>query len=203
MRKIDGPICSRCGFPFPTIARPAEAGGQRLCASCLSHEPPFTRSRQWGYYEGTLREAIHKFKYEGKTALAEPLGDWLAALASKECHLIIPVPLHKRRLRERGFNQSLLLAKRLGRALKLPVDYQSLIRTRPTPPQINLSREERLRNVRGAFAIGDRSKVSGRSILLIDDVITSGATVGECARTLLKAGAASVEVLALARAVAW
>jgi ComF family protein len=115
--------------------------------------------------------------------------------------VIIPVPLHPRRLREREFNQSLLLADRIGRHLNVPVSFTDLIRLVPSPAQTTLSRKGRLKNLRGAFAVRDAESVAGKRVLLIDDVFTTGATVNECAKTLRKAGSGDVFVLTLARTV--
>jgi ComF family protein len=118
-----------------------------------------------------------------------------------EIDLIIPVPLHAARLREREFNQSLLLADRIGRHLNIPVSCTALIRTAPAPPQTTLSRKERLKNLRGAFAVPRPESVAGQRILLVDDVLTTGTTVNVCAKTLRKAGSAHVFVLTLGRTV--
>jgi ComF family protein len=117
---------------------------------------------------------------------------------------IIPVPLHHRRLRQRGFNQASLLARRLGSFLKIPVDYSSLRRSRWTDPQIGLSRKQRAENVRGAFSLKTTEKVGGKGVLLVDDVLTTGETVNQCVKVLKKAGGArEVVVLTVARTVAW
>jgi ComF family protein len=151
-------------------------------------------------------EGIHRLKYGGKTSLSRPLG----ALAkdtfckfwdSGGIDLILPVPLHIKRLRERGFNQAHLVNKKWAEMEGIPFDGFTLSRSRWTKPQTSLTRAERRRNVKGAFSLRCAEKVKGLSILLVDDVFTTGATVNECARVLVKAGAASVDVLTLARAV--
>jgi ComF family protein len=121
--------------------------------------------------------------------------------AFNDCDVIVPVPLHPERLRWRGYNQALLLARRVGKRLKRPVDGFSLTRTRNTQPQVELRESERRRNVTGAFAVVEGSRLQGKKILLVDDVYTSGATAGECARVLTESGAENVSVLTLARAV--
>jgi ComF family protein len=150
-----------------------------------------------------LQDAICLFKYGGKIPLAGPLAhlmiDRLPPLDGID--LIIPVPLHPERLREREFNQSLLLADRIGRYLDIPVSCTALTRIAPAPPQTTLSRKERLNNLRGAFAVSRPQTIIGKRILLIDDVFTTGTTVNVCAKTLRKAGSSDVSVLTLGRTV--
>lgn len=163
-------------------------------------------ARALGVYEGSLREAIHRWKYEGKTALtsffASRMVEGLSRYWDPESFdLLIPVPLHPQRLRERGFNQALLLAKEMSHRTGIPFRKRLLRKSRPTPPQVNLSGGEREKAVRGSFYTTRSEDVKGRSILLVDDVYTTGATVNECARALLKAGAERVDVLTLAHAL--
>jgi ComF family protein len=165
--------------------------------------PRFDRAVAVARYEGVLAEAIGLFKYQGKTHLAGPLTELmlsgLSRLPRPDC--LVPVPLHPRRLREREYNQALLLCDALGRRLGLEVIPDGLERVRETPPQIGLSIADRRRNVRRAFVAKHPEIIEGRQILLIDDVLTTGATVNECARVLKRAGAKAVYVLTLARAV--
>jgi ComF family protein len=141
-------------------------------------------------------------KYRGKFALADALGRLMQAFPEfPQADLLMPVPIHPTRLREREFNQSLLLADRLNRTLRLPLSFDNLVRTRPTPPQTELSRSARLTNLRRAFSLRHPDDVKERRILLIDDVFTTGTTVNECAKTLRKAGAADVYVCTLARTI--
>ena len=195
-RLFTGPACSRCGRPF-------ESGPDHPCAACESRPPAYDRAAAAGPYEGVLAQAITLFKYRRKTGLARPLGallaDRLAALPPVD--LVIPIPLHPRRLREREFNQSLLLAQEVSRPAGLPLAYQAVARVGWAPPQVELSGPDRLTNVRGAFEVRDASAVAERSVLLVDDVMTTGATVNECAKALRKAGAAAVYVLTVARTV--
>ncbi len=193
------PRCPRCGLSFAS-----SAGEDHLCSVCLSQERHFSLARAVTPYKGLITEAIARFKYRGATGLGRPLGALLARYDDPEFplhpfHLILPVPLHPQRLRRRGFNQSLLLARRVGRAHGIPVNFASLLRIRPTLPQVELSGPRREKNIRGAFAVPDPGAVRGRRLLLIDDVFTTGATVSECARVLLGAGADRVDVLTLAR----
>lgn len=198
---IDSPLCPRCGTPFP----PTE-GGDHLCGECLLTERPFAVARSVGRYEETLLAAIHRFKYRGKTGVGDLLGQMMADFAGKIWDMtlferILPVPLHPKRLRERGFNQAVILARVLSRRFDLPLDFASLRRERFTPPQVGLDREARSANVRGAFVVTHPERVAGRRLLLVDDVYTTGNTLSECARVLIRAKAEAVAVLTLARAV--
>jgi ComF family protein len=152
-----------------------------------------------------MPEIISRYKYRGDSRLAKSLGDLLAGYEDSDFsfhdyRLVVPVPLHPRRLRRRGFNQSLLLARRISRRYSLPLDFTALRRIRATVPQTELSAAERRKNIRGAFAVFRAQTITEKDILLVDDVFTTGATVEECAKVLLKAGANRVDVLTLARA---
>jgi ComF family protein len=182
-------------------------GTDHLCGRCLRKRPTYRRARACSLYSisqsepSPLASALHRYKY-GRDVTLAPM---LAHLVRQRCphgpeyDLLIPVPLHAARLRWRGFNQSLLLAKELASAWRLSLDPFVLRRCRSTPPQVGLDERARRRNVRGAFAVADHSSVKGRAVLLIDDVFTTGATVNECALTLRRAGARYVDVLVLAR----
>jgi ComF family protein len=150
-----------------------------------------------------LRQAIRLFKYRKKVALADALGDLLRRGCPDfpPADLLMPVPLHPARLREREFNQSLLLADRLNRRLRLRLSYDNLVRLRPTQAQTDLPRAARLKNLRRAFAVLRPGEVEGRRVILVDDVMTTGTTVNECAKALRRAGAAGVYVGTLARTI--
>jgi ComF family protein len=200
IRLVAHPRCPRCGVGFA-----ADLGEDHLCADCLRGEGHFTKARALAHYEGLMAAVLARFKYRGHSRLARPLGDLLAEyrepdFSFADYRLVIPVPLHPRRLRQRGFNQSLLLARRIGRRHSLPLDFTALRRIRPTLPQTELSAAERQKNIRGAFAVSNPRAVDGNAVLLVDDVFTTGATVEECAKALLKSGAGRVDVLTLARA---
>lgn len=197
-RFITGPICPVCGVPFAS-----QEVDDHPCGRCIKGRRPFHKARSIGLYEGGLLETIHSFKYNGKVALARPLGEMMAQAITNpyDYHFIVPIPLHKKRLRERGFNQSLLLAREVGKRFGIQIEYTNLKRIRPTEPQINLKGKERLKNVKGAFAVTDGGVFKGKRILLIDDVYTTGATVSECAKILRKARAGRLDVLTLARVV--
>lgn len=199
IRRIATPLCERCGIPFDT-----RGGDDHLCGDCLASRPSFAVARALGIYESVLLDAIHRFKYRGKVVTGELLGRFMAAatyhgLDIPDYSLVIPVPLHRKKLRQRGFNQSLILAREIAKAFGLPLDFTTLKRHLDTTPQIALGREMRRKNVRGAFRVVDSQRLKGERILLVDDVYTTGSTVGECARALLKSGADRVGVLTLAR----
>ncbi|MBW1682328.1 MAG: ComF family protein [Deltaproteobacteria bacterium] len=197
--EISSPLCPCCGTPFPG------EGPDHLCEPCLRKAPAFDALRAPYLYEGALMTAIHRLKYGGKSSLAHVLGPLLArfALGWLEARdpLVMPVPLHPRKLRERGFNQSLLLARHVARALDAKLDFTTLCRVRYTKPQTGLDREERRRNVVRAFEVRGKDSLKGLDILLVDDVATTGNTLGECAGVLKRRGAGRVFCLVLARAV--
>lgn len=209
IERIVGPYCRTCGLPFPRF-EPIDRDGSRpdahLCGECRRRRPPFAYARSAVQYDEVAREAMHAFKFGRRRALASPLGDLLAeigpgALPGGRPDLVIPVPLHPSRERERGFNQSLLLARRLGRAWRVPVRADVLVRTVPTSPQSELGAEERRANVRGAFSLRRPELCAGRHLIVVDDVFTTGSTVAACARCLKKGGARAVGVLTVARAM--
>lgn len=187
-----------------------KSGPAALCPECFSSikfmKPQFG-IHSAALYDGTVRTALHRFKFQKRKNLAEPLGILLVnylgqttSLNIKELDSIVPVPLHKKRRRERGFNQIELLARVIGRYYELPV-VASLERIKNTRPQFDLPREERLTNLKGAFRVSQPKEVYNKRLLLLDDIYTTGATVAECAKTLSIAGARRIEVLTLARAV--
>ncbi len=197
--RITSPLCPVCGTPFAP-----ETQGDHLCENCLRGQPHYDAIRAPYLYEGALMRAIHQFKYGAKTFLADSLGPSLARfaedwVANSEGLLTMPVPLHPRRLRERGFNQGLLLARHVARHLKTELDFLSLRRVRYTSPQMGLKKEERRKNVRGAFGLERPEVVRNRTVLLVDDVATTGNTLSECGRVLKRAGCKKVLCLVLAR----
>lgn len=196
---IHPPICSICGAPF--ISQEIE---DHPCGDCLTQPKYFTMARALGIYEGTLQKAIHDWKYKGKTDLTLFFGEWMKEGLNRYWNLLsfdllIPVPLHPQRLRQRGFNQSLLLVKELNRHSGIPFQKALLLKEKPTPPQVDLKGVEREKALKGVFkVVGEEKLLEGKTILLIDDVYTTGATVNECAKILLKGGAKRVDVLTLA-----
>jgi ComF family protein len=154
------------------------------------------------YFEGALREALHQLKYRGHTALAEPLGNLMAVYWMQHtipADVVVPVPLHAARLRERGYNQAALLARAMAQRIGLPLDERTLVRERATAPQVDLDARQRKENVHDAFRCSDRT-LAGRQVLLVDDVCTTGATLEACAVALYEGGARGVQALTLARA---
>lgn len=197
IRPVDSPRCPRCSLPYP-----GETDRDHLCEHCLREPPAYTRVLAAAHYEGVLREAVHRFKYRGAIGLDRPLTFLLfdrfeQCLADFSPDLVVPVPLHVDRLRRRTYNQALLLARRLGRMLELPVGARALSRSRATHAQQKLSGRGRRANLRGAFA--GSGEVAGRRVLLVDDVMTTGATVEACSRELRRCGAGEVLVAVLAR----
>ncbi|MHB8769434.1 MAG: double zinc ribbon domain-containing protein [Syntrophales bacterium] len=198
---IRSPLCPRCGVPFP-----AGNGEDHLCGECLTGERPYAIARSLGLYEGTLLKAIHLFKYRGRIGIGEILGKMMADFAGGQWDMdvfsvVIPVPLHRKRLRERGFNQALILAREVAKRFSLPLEFMALSREVFTAPQVGLGRAERSKNVRKAFAVRKPDAIAGRRILLVDDVTTTGSTVSECAAVLKREDAETVAVLTLARAL--
>lgn len=196
---IHGEICLICGTPFPDSPAPSH-----LCGDCLEAKPSFSCARAVFGYESVILEAIHRFKYKRDLSVGETLADVMADFSFPDVNvsdytMILPVPLHVKRLRERGFNQSLILAKAIGRKHKIPVNFSLLKRHQFTESQTGMNRKERSENIKGAFAVTDAEKIAGQNIILVDDVFTTGATANECAKTLLKAKARKVTVLTLAR----
>jgi ComF family protein len=196
---IAAPQCDRCGLPF------AFAVAERArCAACLADPPPFARARAVLVYDDASRRLILGFKHADRTEAAPAFGRWLARAGAPllaDADLVAPVPLHRWRLFRRRYNQAALLAHAVGRVAQRPVVADLIVRRRATPTQGGRGRRGRVRNVSGAFALAPRraAQARGRRVLLIDDVHTTGATLAECARVLLRAGAAAVDVLTLAR----
>ena len=207
MEPMAGPLCRVCGAAFHSISdnNTYEKAEGRLCGECILTPPSFERALSALAYRGPLRTAIHRFKYNGETRLAKVLGALMVTgaplnvLETNNIDMVMPIPLHRKRLRERGFNQSLLLAGIVARAAGATVDHKSLRRVRHTTPQIELSGKERAMNVRGAFEVSSRVTLKAKTVLIIDDVYTTGSTIGECAKILKKEGA-RVIALTLARA---
>lgn len=205
IERLHSPLCTVCGVPLEP-SRVESHGG--WCHGCSAAPPSFTQARAITRYRAEDEEhaavpsLIRRHKYgrdQSLThALAECVGEPLP-LAENDYDLVVPVPLHPERLRWRGFNQAALLGVSIARRLGRPLDSGSLVRTRATQPQTARDRHERYRNVRNAFVVRRPARIANRRILLIDDVMTTGATVDECARALLAAGARRVDVLTLAR----
>jgi ComF family protein len=192
-------FCSICGIPFEGT------GSDHPCGRCMASPPPYSAARAALRYEGSCRDLIHAFKYTQKSHLRRPLGLLMASLlnqfvAEQKPDLLIPVPLHISRLRTRGFNQAILLGEILSRQWQIPLLRQGLQRIRPTTPQMELTRDQRLTNLRDAFAIKDATMPADRRVMLVDDVFTTGSTLSECARVLRQEGYHEVSAVTVAHA---
>lgn len=196
---VASPLCTCCGAVFAS-----RDGVDRVCSDCQVDPPPFSRARAAAIYnrppDGPAAQAIKRFKFTRQMAYLPVMQHWLQRPLCLElvadADLIVPVPLHPKRLKHRGFNQALLLAKAFP---QVPLGREAVVRVRHTVPQVELKPKERRENVKGAFAVPDPALVKGKNVLLLDDVYTTGATVRECAKVLLKAGAGRVDVLTIAR----
>jgi ComF family protein len=205
IRLVRRPCCNRCGLPFAT-----QGGENHACGRCLARPPFFGKARAAAIYAASdppdqpLKSVLQRYKYNRDVSLAAPLARLLnrnlpVDLAAYD--LILPVPLHPTRLRWRGFNQALLLARHIAAHRNARVDPFALERVRPTQPQVDLDEQQRQRNVARAFRVTRPELLRGRRVLLVDDVYTTGSTVNECSRSIAGAGADGVDVLVLARAV--
>lgn len=192
--RISSPICPRCGEAQPD---------DETCQNCRQHPPEYEALRSFGVFDGPLRDALHRMKYQRDIGLGEPLSKHLIGLYNDlkwEIDMIVPVPLGTERLKERGYNQSGLLARPLAFSARKAFLPGILNRTRDTRTQVGLSAKERRENVDGAFSSSDKS-VQGKVVLIVDDVTTTGSTISACAKALRAAGASKVYGLTLARAV--
>ena len=199
---IEPPYCARLGIPFTY-----DPGPGLLSMEAIADPPAYDRARAAVRYDDIARALVLSFKYGDRLDLAPMMGKWMARAGREllsEADALLPVPLHWRRLWARRFNQSAALAGAISDIAGLPVLHGALKRVRATPQQVGLSKTERADNVQGAFRVpaDEKAQVAGRRLVLIDDVLTSGATVDTCARALLRAGAAHVDVLVFARVVA-
>ena len=207
--RVDGPICTLCGR---RIREPD--GGEPVCGACRGRTRHLRRARSFGSYEGSLKTALHQLKYQARVELATPLGRLLFETfrqhwPGRDLDIILPVPLHPRKFRRRGFNQAYLLirgwpALAAEKGLDLPdgiLQRSALRRVRETDAQVGMNRRTRQANIRNAFTLGPGVSVSGKRILLVDDVYTTGATAEECAGALRRAGAEWVDLLTLAQTV--
>lgn len=196
---IEAPYCSVCGLPFDM---PMLAGS--LCASCIDHPPRFDQARAAVVYNDASRKLILAFKYGDRLNAVITFIPWLkraGATLTASADVLVPVPLHKSRLWKRRYNQASILACALAKEILKPCYPDGLLRTRATVPQKGLTKKERYQNVHHAFCVNPKYRQSfqGKTVLLVDDVFTSGATLNECAHALKKSGAAAVHVLTIAR----
>ena len=188
--------CTTCGLPL-------QATESETCAVCLAKPPRIARSRAAVAYDDISRGIAIRLKYGRKVALAKTMARYMAPLVgdADEARLLVPVPLHRTRLWRRGFNQSMLVARELSIRLGIPSASFAIRRIRRTPPLKGMSALQRRKAVSGAFRVRDKSAIAGKTIILIDDVLTTGSTAEACARVLKRAGAARVELVSWARVV--
>ncbi|MCI4625631.1 MAG: ComF family protein [Candidatus Magnetoovum sp. WYHC-5] len=195
IRPIDFNVCRSC-------AAPLKAAGATICVECIRNEPWFSNTFAYGVYDGALKEAIIAFKYAPYSRiLVRQLGTFFNALNLPQANYIIPVPLSKKRLIHRGFNQSLLLAREVSVKFSVPVYYDLLLKTRDTGQQAKRKRNERKKALKNAFVVNVNKGIDDKHIIVVDDVMTTGATLNECAKALKKAGASKVTCVVLARAI--
>ena len=201
---IEKPYCDRLGTPFAQ-----DLGAEGLISpEAMSNPPVYARARAVARFDdGPTRHIVHRLKYGDRMEMSKPMGAWMARAGAEllaQADLIVPVPLHRARLWSRRFNQSAALAKVISACCGVPVDMQALARIKPTISQVGLTRRQRADNVQGAFRARDESRLSliDRNVVLVDDVLTSGATINAASRALLRGGARRVDVLVFARVVA-
>lgn len=203
MHFVTGTACIRCGVPLMGDST-ASAGTADLCDGCLRHPPSWDRGAAAVVYSGTGRRVVLSLKHGDRLDLVPPLAGWMASAGRDliaDADLIVPVPLHWKRLLKRRYNQSAELGRRLARVARKPLAVDVLTRRRATTPQEKMNRDARAANQAAAFAVSQRHRVvlDGANVLLIDDVLTTGSTLSACAEALREAGAAQVNVLVLAR----
>jgi ComF family protein len=201
MRLIERPYCARLGIPFTY-----DIGPGARSAEAIADPPPFDRCRAVAVFDDVARALVHGLKYRDQLELSAWMASWMRRAGDEvvtEADIVVPVPLYRGRLWRRRYNQSVLLARGVGRLAGKPVSVTALQRIRATEQQVGLTADQRDRNVRGAFRVPAEEKiaVAGRRVLLVDDVYTTGATVKAATRALLRAGASAVDVLVFARVV--
>ncbi len=200
VRFIERPFCERLGTPFEQ-----NLGEGLLSPQAIADPPVFARARAVARFEdGPARTLAHRLKYSDRAELARPIARWMARAGADilaEADVLAPVPLHPLRLWRRRFNQAALLAREVSRQTGTRCDVGAFMRVKATPSQVGLSRAQRAENVQGAFRVADRATVKGLNVVLVDDVLTSGATANAASRVLLRAGASRVDVLVFARVV--
>jgi ComF family protein len=199
---LSAPCCAACGYPFAYEMADADS----LCASCMQHKPHYDGHRSMLKFDEHSKKLIHDLKYHDKPLLLDLFGEWLMRAGNEfwdDNVILMPIPLHFLRLWQRRYNQAALLAKALAKRSGHALMLDGLKRVKRRPPQAGLSREQRLKNMRGVFATPLKCKaaINGKTIVLVDDVMTTGATLNACARTLKRAGASRVYAVTLARTV--
>jgi ComF family protein len=202
LRFIRKPCCEQCALPFPNDIGGAQ--GVLICGACIENPPTFRRGRAALVYDDASRKIIVRYKHGDQLQAIHTFVPWLRAAGADviaDADVIIPVPLHRWRLLKRRYNQSALLARGLADAVLKPVCVDGLLRLKATPPQAKLTRPQREDNMRGAFCVNPkrRAHIQGKTVLLLDDVLTTGATLNACAEALYDAGALAVDIIAVAR----
>lgn len=203
IRFIERPFCERLGIPFAV-----DLGAEGLLSpDAIANPPVYARARAVAQFDdGPARSLVHRLKYGDRLELARTMGAWMARAGDElltEADVLLPVPLHRGRLARRRFNQAAVLARTVSDRSGVPLDALALTRVKPTPPQVGLTRTQRAANVQGAFKVHPESRgaVDGKAVVLVDDVMTSGATINAAARAVLRGGAKRVDVLVFARVV--
>ncbi len=196
VRSVVKPFCEICGLP---LAKLNHFSDDLFCGSCMSNAPAYDRARYGVYYENAVRSAITRFKFHASLFNVRPIAEFLIDAfnrhyADESIDVILPIPIHRKRLIERGFNQVITLSKKLSNSTGIPIERTSLIKRKHTKPQVGLPRSKRILNLKNAFEVSKPEKISGKRVLIIDDVSTTGATVSEAAKAVRKAGAAYTAV---------
>ncbi len=199
VRFLSDSLCGTCGMPVPGIAGQEAA----VCGRCLTRPPRYGRARYGTHYERLVREALVRFKYHaalhsGRGLSVLLIRSFYRYFEKSEFDVIVPVPIHRKRLIRRGFNQSLVLAQRLSADTGIPINRTALKKVKDTLPQVGLTRRERIENLKGSFGVSNPAVLLGKRVLLVDDVATTGSTIAECAKVIAAAKAARVDVLVLA-----
>lgn len=190
VKPYEGSSCIKCGTPLVSDL-------SSTCGECHKNEPFFDNAQCFGLHEGALQKAISLFKFHGIKRLSYPLSEKILLKKLPQADILLPVPLHKKRLKYRGFNQSALLGKYIAQRSDMPLSLNTLVRIKNTVPQVGLSAVDRERNIKNAFDVVSKEKIKGKRVMLVDDVFTTGATVRECSMVLKQAGAEKVYVVTL------
>ncbi len=200
VRSVVMPFCEICGLPLTKFDH---CSHDLFCGSCMSNAPAYDKARYGVYYEDAVRSAITRFKFHASLFNVRPIAEFLIDAfnrhyADESIDVILPIPIHRKRLIERGFNQVITLSKKLSHSTGIPIERTSLIKKRHTKPQVGLPRSKRILNLKNAFLVSKPERICGKRVLIIDDVSTTGATVSEAAKAVKKAGASYTAVLVLA-----
>ncbi|MDR3605434.1 MAG: ComF family protein [Syntrophaceae bacterium] len=199
VRLVSQPFCNLCGLPLATF----DDRSSLLCGRCLTKTPPYDKARYGVYYEQSVRAGVTRLKFHSSLFNVRPVAELLidaftTHYSNETFDAIVPVPVHKKRLINRGFNQVITISERLSRETGIVLDRTSLVKTRDTEPQVGLSRARRLVNLKNAFQVCRPPRIVNKRILIVDDVSTTGATVSEAAKVVRKAGASYIAVMVLA-----